>query len=121
MILEWGFRVQDLRFWAEAAQALQTRGPPDARAEKQIVSLLSIPLETYDVVTVLGLGNYPNVMSLLAPATCKVRCSFSHLAHIEKKSWRELNYPLGAFPSGKRWRGAVVNSATLQAPLTSLH
>ena len=45
------------------AQALQSRTTTaDARAEKQLVSLLSIPLDTYDVVTVLGLGNYPNVI-----------------------------------------------------------
>ena len=37
----------------------------DARAEKQLVALLTIPLESYDVVTVLGLGRYPALMGLL--------------------------------------------------------
>lgn len=36
-----------------------------------MVSLLSIPLDTYDAVTVLGLHNYPSVLSLLSPPTCK--------------------------------------------------
>ena len=30
------------------------------------------PLDTYDPVTVLGLGTYPRVMALLAPPTRKV-------------------------------------------------
>ena len=37
------------------------------------MALLSIPLDTYDVVTVLSLKNYPNVMNLLAPIVRKVR------------------------------------------------
>lgn len=41
----------------------------DPRGEKQVVALLSIPLETYDTVTVLGLQNYPSVMALLSPPT----------------------------------------------------
>ena len=36
-----------------------------------MVSLLSIPLDTYDAVTVLGLHNYPSVLSLLSPPTGK--------------------------------------------------
>ena len=57
--------------WA-VMQALQKRElSSDPRAEKQIVALLSIPLDTYDAVTVLGLRNYPSVMSLLSPPTCK--------------------------------------------------
>ncbi|KAK9808922.1 hypothetical protein WJX72_006449 [[Myrmecia] bisecta] len=52
--------------------ALQSRATSrDARAEKQLVALLSIPLDKFDVVTVLGLNNYPHVMGLLAPATQK--------------------------------------------------
>ena len=53
-------------------QALQKRDlASDPRGEKQVVALLSIPLETHDIVTVLGLQNYPSVMSLLSPATCR--------------------------------------------------
>ncbi|KAI7841140.1 hypothetical protein COHA_005110 [Chlorella ohadii] len=48
--------------------ALQRRGPiTDPRAEKQVVALLSTPLDKYDVVTVLGLAHYPSVMELLQP------------------------------------------------------
>ena len=43
----------------------------DARAEKALVSLLSIPLESYDVVTVLGLSRYPGLMGLLQLSTRK--------------------------------------------------
>ncbi len=47
-------------------QALASRDvAADARAEKQLVALLTIPLESYDVVTVLGLGRYPALMGLL--------------------------------------------------------
>lgn len=54
-------------------QALQSRSlVSDTRAEKQLVTLLSIPLDTYDVVQVLQLVNYPHVMSLLTTATRKV-------------------------------------------------
>ena len=56
-------------------QALQSRSTAagDSKAEKQLTTLLTIPLNSYDVVTVLGLGNYPNVMNLLPPSTRKVR------------------------------------------------
>ena len=37
------------------------------------MALLSIPLDTYDTVTVLSLKAYPDVMSLLSPATRRVR------------------------------------------------
>ncbi|KAK9803789.1 hypothetical protein WJX73_008689 [Symbiochloris irregularis] len=40
-------------------------------AEKQLVQLLSIPLDSYDVVTVLALDKYPSVMALLSPPTRK--------------------------------------------------
>lgn len=57
---------------AAAAQALSSRNmAADARAEKQLVSLLSIPLESYDVVTVLGLSRYPSLMGLLQLSTRK--------------------------------------------------
>ncbi|KAA6425083.1 MAG: vacuolar sorting-associated 35B-like [Trebouxia sp. A1-2] len=57
---------------AKKAIALQRRElSSDPRAEKQVVALLSIPLDTYDAVTVLGLHNYPSVMSLLSPPTYK--------------------------------------------------
>lgn len=56
----------------ECWQALRARQlSSDSQAEKQIVRLLSIPLETYDAVTVLGLHNYPSVLSLLSPPTCR--------------------------------------------------
>ncbi|KAL4440093.1 hypothetical protein ABPG75_003094 [Micractinium tetrahymenae] len=48
--------------------ALQRRGPiGEPKAEKQVVALLSTPLDKYDVVTVLGLTHYPSVMELLQP------------------------------------------------------
>ncbi|PSC73631.1 vacuolar sorting-associated 35B-like [Micractinium conductrix] len=48
--------------------ALQRRGPiSEPKAERQVVALLSAPLEKYDVVTVLGLSHYPSVMELLQP------------------------------------------------------
>ena len=60
---------------AAVRQALANlAGGLDTRAEKQLVALLSIPLDTYNVVTVLGLSNYPSVMGLLTPATQKVGC-----------------------------------------------
>lgn len=47
-------------------QALAARETTEgSRAEKQLVTLLSIPLDTYEVLTVLSLGNYPKLMSLL--------------------------------------------------------
>ena len=54
-------------------QALQSRGKEaDGKAEKQLTALLTIPLDKYNVVTVLSLKNYPNVMNLLPPAVRKV-------------------------------------------------
>lgn len=54
-------------------QALQSRGTDaDQSAEKQLTSLLTVPLDKYPVVTVLGLSHYPSVMNLLPPATRKV-------------------------------------------------
>ncbi|KAL5557482.1 hypothetical protein UlMin_039718 [Ulmus minor] len=45
----------------------------DSRATKQIVALLSAPLEKYnDIVTALKLSNYPHVMEYLDNATNKV-------------------------------------------------
>lgn len=45
---------------APAPQALQRRGPiSEAKAEKQVVALLSAPLDAYDAVTLLGLAHYP--------------------------------------------------------------
>ena len=58
--------------WLIDIQALQKRDlATDPRGEKQVVALLSIPLETYDTVTVLGLHNYPSLMALLSPPTCR--------------------------------------------------
>lgn len=45
----------------------------DSRATKQIVALLSAPLEKYsNIVTALELSNYPRVMDYLDNATTKV-------------------------------------------------
>ena len=45
----------------------------DARAMKQVVALLSAPLEKYnDIVTALTLSNYPRVMDHLDDGTNKV-------------------------------------------------
>ncbi|EIE25972.1 vacuolar protein sorting-associated protein 35, partial [Coccomyxa subellipsoidea C-169] len=53
-------------------EALEGHGDiREDRTEKQIVALLTLPLTSYDPVTVLGLSTYPRVMSLLKPATCK--------------------------------------------------
>lgn len=43
----------------------------DTRAERSLVSLLSLPLGRYDAVTVLGLDRYPPLMGLLQPRTHK--------------------------------------------------
>ena len=57
-------------------KALQSRGTTaDSKSEKQLTTLLSIPLDTYNVVTVLSLKNYPNVMNLLATSVRKVGSS----------------------------------------------
>jgi len=59
----------NLQSLADALQALQSRGKEaDGKAEKQLTALLTIPLDSYNVVTVLSLKNYPNVMNLLPPA-----------------------------------------------------
>lgn len=59
-------------------QALGPRaGAVDEKAEKQLVQLLTAPLEQYSVVTVLSLGSYPQVMNLLPPAKLKVCRSYS--------------------------------------------
>lgn len=45
----------------------------DSKSTKQIVALLSAPLEKYnDIVTVLKLSNYPRVMEYLDNRTNKV-------------------------------------------------
>lgn len=45
----------------------------DSKATKQIVALLSAPLEKYnDIVTVLKLSNYPSVMEYLDSETNKI-------------------------------------------------
>ena len=70
-------------------------GRGDARAErteKQVVALLTLPLSTYDPVTVLGLSTYPAVMSLLKPSTCKARGPCS-LPHAERALQGHLPHP----------------------------
>lgn len=37
----------------------------DSRGERRVVDLLSVPLEAYDVVTVLGLASYTPLMGCL--------------------------------------------------------
>lgn len=45
----------------------------DSRATKQVVALLSAPLEKYnDIVTALKLSNYPRVLEFLDSGTNKV-------------------------------------------------
>ena len=54
-------------------QAVQSRAKDeDQNAERQLTALLTVPLDKYNVVTVLGLSHYPSVMNLLPPATKKV-------------------------------------------------
>lgn len=53
-------------------QALSERGVvAEAKAEKAMVTLLSMPLERYSVGTVLTLQHYPAVMTLLRATTRK--------------------------------------------------
>jgi len=79
---------------AHARQALENRGgaADRARAEKQLIALLALPLARPDAVAVLGLSAYPRVMSLLAPSSRKARG------------------PPPA-PSGPRWCGAAAPAA----------
>jgi len=79
---------------AHARQALENRGgaADRARAEKQLIALLALPLARPDAVAVLGLSAYPRVMSLLAPSSRKARG------------------PPPA-PPGPRWRGAAAPAA----------
>tara|TARA_B110000240_G_scaffold76880_1_gene87667 strand:- start:848 stop:3355 length:2508 start_codon:yes stop_codon:yes gene_type:complete len=53
----------------------QTPPPPmivaDPNAVRQLLSLLTIPLDTYDVVDVLSLRSYPRVMRLLQPVDAR--------------------------------------------------
>jgi hypothetical protein len=79
---------------ARARQALENRGgaADRARAEKQLIALLALPLARPDAVAVLGLSAYPRVMSLLAPSSRKARG------------------PPPA-PPGPRWRGAAAPAA----------
>lgn len=54
-------------------QALQARGTEsDQGAERQLTALLTVPLDKYPVVTVLGLSHYPSVMNLLPVSIRKV-------------------------------------------------
>ena len=48
-------------------QALAERDMGDARGEARVVELLGVPLEAYNVVTVLGLSAYPPLMGRLTP------------------------------------------------------
>ncbi|GAX84024.1 hypothetical protein CEUSTIGMA_g11449.t1 [Chlamydomonas eustigma] len=56
---------------AAAHAALATGLSGDIKAEKQLVALLTIPLTKYDVVTGLGLTEYPILMGLLRHRTHK--------------------------------------------------
>ena len=55
-----------------ASQNPLTPSPPmivsDQKGVRQLVALLTVPLDTYDVVSVLRLSSYPRVMALLQPA-----------------------------------------------------
>ena len=60
---------------AGASAASEPPPPPmivaDPKAVKQLVALLTVPLETYDTDDVLRLSSYPRVMSLLQPADAR--------------------------------------------------
>ncbi len=81
-------------------QALESRGARavDAKAEKQLLSLLSTPLDAYPVVTVLGLRHYPRVMALLSPPTRWVCIStpftFQILLAVEVSSHKTIRLEL---------------------------
>lgn len=45
--------------------------PLDAQATKQLVNLLTAPLDAYDVVSVLSLSSYPKLMDVLEHNTRK--------------------------------------------------
>ena len=55
--------------------AAEGKSPPmivaDVKGVRQLVALLTVPLDTYDVVSVLGLSSYPRVMSLLQPVNMR--------------------------------------------------
>ena len=59
----------------ENAEETEEPGPPmivsDNKGVRQLHALLTVPLDTYDVVSVLGLSNYPRVMSLLQPVNLR--------------------------------------------------
>jgi len=66
---------------AGCAAALAARGKVvESKATKQLVSLLTAPLDAHDVVAVLSLGSYPKVLAALEPGVRKqmavtiVRC-----------------------------------------------
>jgi vacuolar protein sorting-associated protein 35 len=61
----------------EAGTSASSEPPPpamivaDPKAVKQLVALLTVPLETYDTDDVLRLSSYPRCMSLLQPADAR--------------------------------------------------
>ena len=67
-------------------------GTPDAATEKQLVVLLSQPLEQYGVVTTLALESYALVLALLRPAAQKVRSITCHDAALP------MRYPFVTLP-----------------------
>lgn len=66
-------RSEYVDYVLEAAHgALQGRAiESDAKAEKQLVALLGLPLGRHDIITVLGMDAFPRVLGLLRPATRK--------------------------------------------------
>jgi hypothetical protein len=76
------------------------------QATKQLVNLLTSPLDTYDVVSVLSLSSYPKVMDVLEHNTRKqmavtiVRCVLKSGTIVQEveQVWRRA-FPAGAcFP-----------------------
>ncbi|KAK4361469.1 hypothetical protein RND71_020421 [Anisodus tanguticus] len=64
----------------------------DSKATKQIVALLSAPLEKYkDIDTALKLSNYPHVMEYLDDATSKVMANVEALFELMKGLIRDLD------------------------------
>lgn len=77
----------------------------DSKATKQIVALLSAPLEKYnDIVTALKLSNYPRVMEYLDNETNKVMATviiqsiMKNKTHVSTSDKVCMTYCLCCFP-----------------------
>lgn len=68
---ELGFVDQVLQGCAETLSGRGKVSETEPKAVKGLVSLLTAPLEAYDVVSVLSLGSYPKVMGVVEAKTRK--------------------------------------------------